>query len=175
MTVQSNVRDEPPKKMGVLVRAIAALIGAPIVVASILSMPSLPVLVPMSVGAYMLYFTWLGVDPLSHWYKRFEKKLPIEEEKPKSEFGRQLARYSWLSVVLLAFGTQFLLRGPPLLSLSVWAFCVLSGFGSGIYALASLKKYGRKGVLIPAIIGVLLNSMLLVFGVVLPMISSFSK
>lgn len=47
----------------------------------------------------------------------------------------------------------------------------LIGILAGVYALSGIKKAGRKGILIPAIIGITLNSLALTYTAILFLIS----
>jgi hypothetical protein len=80
-------------------------------------------------------------------------------------FARQGARASWVSF-LFAYGFAAMarrLRGEPMqpfFQLAAAAF-LLIGFGLGITALVGMRKHGKKGILVPATIGVVLNGAML--------------
>jgi hypothetical protein len=77
--------------------------------------------------------------------------------------SKQAAKASWITP-LLAFGLIFLtsisFESNPATGQIIWLvsplFFIL-GLGFGIFALLGIKKYGKKDILIPSIVGVLLN------------------
>ncbi len=87
---------------------------------------------------------------------------------------RQLARASWMSVVI-ACGANLLLQaannnaaahGSRMIGAALAGLLALVGIASGITALFGIHRHGRKGLLWPAITGVCL--WLLLFGLALP-------
>ncbi len=90
---------------------------------------------------------------------------------PKPPLSVQLARASWVAPLLL-LGAGYLLRqaGKTGSSAQVMAtvlsvlaaVLILIGIGSGILALFGISRHGRKGILVPALVGILLSSAFLV-------------
>ena len=82
----------------------------------------------------------------------------------------QLAKISWIAPIIV-FVVNYVLRnmaGPPgegasraviytILGVSFY----LIGLISGVAALFGIPKYGRKGILVPSLFGILFNSLLL--------------
>lgn len=77
-------------------------------------------------------------------------------------FAHQAAKASWAGpiviFVLLVFGHQ--VAPPVLLDLLALAL-ILTGIGMGIAALFGIRKHGRKGILVPALVGLVINGLLL--------------
>ena len=86
----------------------------------------------------------------------------------------QAARASWMAP-LLAFAIIFFARNIPnktaIASLIIGGVAYLFyivGFCCGVYALATMRRTGRSGVLAPAIIGLLISgSLTLIFTVLI--------
>ena len=80
-------------------------------------------------------------------------------------FAPQAAKASWVSF-LFAYGFAYFARGftdpltKPIFALGVALFMVI-GFVLGIIALFGIRKYGTKGILIPALVGIILNGVIL--------------
>jgi hypothetical protein len=84
-------------------------------------------------------------------------------EKPAGKaFAHQAAKASWAGpivvFVLLVFGHQ--IASQVLLELIALAL-ILAGMGLGIAALFGIRKHGRKGILVPALVGLVINGLLL--------------
>jgi hypothetical protein len=81
---------------------------------------------------------------------------------PTRAFAHQAARASWLGpiviFVLFAAGHQFASR--MVLELVALALMV-AGICLGVAALCGIRKHGRKGILTPALVGLILNGLLL--------------
>lgn len=77
-------------------------------------------------------------------------------------FPHQAAKLGWASpiivFVLLAFGGQVASRA--VIELIALLF-VMVGIVSGVIALFGIPKYGSKGILAPALVGIILNGLLL--------------
>src|SRR5262249_20448177 len=83
---------------------------------------------------------------------------------PASKAGRtifhQLAKYSWISILCSIAAkkllTQLFITSPAtanravVISVSFWVF---TGIAAGIIALFGIRRHGRKGILIPALVG----------------------
>jgi hypothetical protein len=83
---------------------------------------------------------------------------------PRSDtIFHKLARVSWLTVIVAMvvnvwFGPGSHLRSNPLVTglvVLVW-ICIVVGLLSGIVALFGVRRYGRKGILAPALTGICL-------------------
>jgi hypothetical protein len=77
-------------------------------------------------------------------------------------FAHQAAKASWASAVililLLAFGRRV---APPVILEMIALVLILVGFTSGILALFGIRKHGAKGILAPALAGIMINGLLL--------------
>ena len=80
-------------------------------------------------------------------------------------FARQVARASWITFIF-AYGFSALARQPggsdlnPYLMITVPLF-LLVGFALGVIALFGVRRHGTKGILIPAIVGLILDGVYL--------------
>src|SRR5947209_1169723 len=89
----------------------------------------------------------------------------------KPNFGMQAAKASWVAPII-AVALNFLTNGAGPQARAVSGFVSLGlyivGLILGIVALAGVRKYGRKGVLVPAIVGVCINgALVLLFALVI--------
>jgi hypothetical protein len=80
-------------------------------------------------------------------------------------FARQAARASWISFIF-AFAFFMMLhplQGSPLqfIILRAVPLLLLLGFALGLIALFGIRKHGIKGILMPAVIGLILNGVLI--------------
>lgn len=85
--------------------------------------------------------------------------MPNETDNPrKGILGQRLAKWSWISF-LLFFGLNFVGRATGyLVPAEVTGLLVLLvGVGLGVSALFFVPSQGRRGVLIPALLGIVLN------------------
>jgi hypothetical protein len=80
--------------------------------------------------------------------------------------GMQAANAAWfaplLTILCNVVGTM--LKVEPIVSTAIAFFgfaLILFGFGAAIFALASMRKYGIRGILIPALIGLVINSFII--------------
>jgi len=92
--------------------------------------------------------------------------LPYQTPTPiPPNFGRRAAKLCWiapLAAVVLALIAVPFSNGALGIILGVSVLPLVAGLLSGMVALSTLKRYGRKGILLPAIIGLSLNLALLV-------------
>lgn len=93
----------------------------------------------------------------------------MSEEKSTNNFPKKAAKASAI-IPLLIFGIMFIIDSAikpssshigPLISGLIAILLLLAGIILGVIALCGIKKYGQQGILIPAIIGILLNGALL--------------
>jgi 4-amino-4-deoxy-L-arabinose transferase-like glycosyltransferase len=90
---------------------------------------------------------------------------------PKTtSFSHQAAKLSWVCpiitiivFVLLIFNRQIVPRKIIALVASVALWLVVLGLIFGIVALFGISKHGTKGILAPAIVGIIINGLLLCF------------
>ena len=81
-------------------------------------------------------------------------------------FARQAARASWISFIF-ACAFAAMLRGlagspqKPFFLLTAPLFALI-GVTLGVIGLRGIRKHGRKGILIPAVVGIVLNGVVLV-------------
>lgn len=81
-------------------------------------------------------------------------------KRPKIPFTRQAARASWVAPLLSLVLSYYIKPLNPtfnLLMLMVMVFFLIAGFVFGIVALFGIRKHGRKGILKPAIAGIIVN------------------
>jgi Mn2+/Fe2+ NRAMP family transporter len=78
------------------------------------------------------------------------------------EAARKLATATWLVIVLYIFASRFirLAVGPILTDLLVFLLAI-AGLIVVVVCLFLVPRYGRKGILIPALIGLLINTLVL--------------
>ncbi|HEY5910548.1 MAG TPA: hypothetical protein VJA21_08090 [Verrucomicrobiae bacterium] len=95
------------------------------------------------------------------------KAVPPRHAPPRNAnpIAPQAAKASWVSFVFAyAFSAMAAkARGHPMWPIILIAamLFVLIGFVLGVIALSGLRKYGRKGILIPGVVGTLLNGLML--------------
>jgi hypothetical protein len=79
-----------------------------------------------------------------------------------TSFAHQAATLSWVCPIIVGvlarFGNQ--LNAPLLVGLVVFTFLIV-GLILGVVALFGISKHGKKGILWPALIGIVLNGFLL--------------
>lgn len=98
---------------------------------------------------------------------------PYGYVKPSQNFGMQAAKASWVApIVAVALNviSNSAMQGRTEKAIIGFASLAiyLIGLVSGIIALSLVRKYGRRGILIPAIVGVCINgSLVVLFGVVI--------
>ena len=94
--------------------------------------------------------------------------------RPKtSSFSRRAARLGWICpvislivFVLLIFDRQIIARKIIPVFVQVALLLIAVGLVSGISALFGVSKHGRKGVLVPAIVGIIVSGLLILFCVI---------
>ncbi len=90
------------------------------------------------------------------------RKTPARNANP---FARQAARVSWVGFIFaLVLGALFRgFEGSPMgiIILKAVPLLLLLGLGLGFIALFSIRKHGIKGILIPAVLGLILNGLFL--------------
>lgn len=90
---------------------------------------------------------------------------------PKTtSFSHQAAKLSWVCPIitiiifaLLIFDRQVIARKTIALVAAVALWLVVIGLIFGIVALFGISKHGTKGILAPAIVGIIINGLLLSF------------
>ena len=95
--------------------------------------------------------------------------VPYEAPTPiSSSFGMRAANVSWLAALAAVLFFVIALPFDNLMRVVVIGIGVVSligGLVSGVIALATMRRYGRNGILRPAIIGLSLNlALFLLFG-----------
>ena len=94
--------------------------------------------------------------------------------RPKtSSFSRRAARLGWICpvislivFVLLIFDRQIIARKIIPIFVQVALLLIAVGLVSGIAALFGVSKHGRKGILVPAIVGIIISGLLILFCVI---------
>jgi len=81
---------------------------------------------------------------------------------PTKAFAYQAARASWLGpiVIFLMFAAGHQVVAQVVLELVALAL-IVAGICLGVAALCGIRKHGRKGILTPALVGLILNGLLL--------------
>lgn len=89
-------------------------------------------------------------------------------EKESVPLAKQLAKASWLAPLLVFLMIRFLRSGTTssqatqdMILTIVGSFLYLVGFLCGVTALFGLRRHGRKGILVPALIGASISGLLL--------------
>jgi uncharacterized membrane protein HdeD (DUF308 family) len=80
----------------------------------------------------------------------------------KPSFSHQAAKLSWVCPIivflLVTFGKQAGLR----VMIELIALCfIVMGLVAGVAALFGIRTHGKKGILVPAIVGIVINGLLL--------------
>lgn len=90
-----------------------------------------------------------------------------------SSFSRRAARLGWICPVfslivfaLLIFDRQIVARKIIPIFVQVALLLIAVGLVSGIVALFGVSKHGRKGILVPAIVGIIISGLLILFCVI---------
>jgi hypothetical protein len=97
--------------------------------------------------------------------------LPYASPMPiASNFGIRAAKLSWLAPLagILFCAMAWPLQSYPVLLCGVLgggALSLIAGLAISIAALVSIRRYGRKGILVPALIGFALNAGIIVLSV----------
>lgn len=85
----------------------------------------------------------------------------LTDTPARAGWGRNVARASWISFVI-AIGVNTVMSSvPPVPREMLVLLFVLLGFVLGVIALVRMAWEGRRGILVPALIGVLLNGLLI--------------
>ena len=100
---------------------------------------------------------------------------------PKPNFGMQCAKASWIAPIIAVVLNLITLQGNPndqhggVLTRTIIGFASLViyaiGLVLGIMALTSIRRYGRRGIVGPAIVGVSINGALVVIFLLVIMIA----
>src|SRR5688500_4328486 len=86
--------------------------------------------------------------------------------RPRTPFAQQAARASWMAP-LVAIGFGILTAGSrddrttAIVVGGANALIILLGFAFAVVALAGIRRHGREGLLVPALIGLVLNGLLI--------------
>ncbi len=97
--------------------------------------------------------------------------VPLRDTPPPNlnPLARQAARASWISFIF-AYGFAAMLRGlegtaqKPFFLVAAPLFTLI-GVTLGIIGLCGIRKHGRKGILIPAVVGIVLNSVVVLMAI----------
>lgn len=76
---------------------------------------------------------------------------------PKATFVHQAARASWILPIVAAIASNLVRPSSALFADLIMLALIVSGFALGLIALFGVSRVGRKGVLVPAVVGVILN------------------
>ena len=81
---------------------------------------------------------------------------------PTPAFSHQAAKLSWVCPIivflLLTFGGRI---GARVIIELVALFLLVMGFAFGVIALFGMRTHGKRGILAPAIVGIIISSFLL--------------
>jgi hypothetical protein len=75
----------------------------------------------------------------------------------ESTFPRQAARASILAPIVAAIAGNFVRTQSPIVADLITIVLVVAGLGLAVIALVGMSRAGKKGVLVPAAIGLILN------------------
>ena len=78
-----------------------------------------------------------------------------------SAFAFQAAKGSWASSVIVFFLLVFSSLGARIIFEGIALLLILAGLSAGIVALLGIRKHGAKGILAPALVGLVINGLLL--------------
>jgi hypothetical protein len=89
----------------------------------------------------------------------------MDASKPPSQpiaLSHQAAKASWASAVIVFFLLMFGNRTGAKVAVELIALVLLvAGFILGVVALFGIRKHGTRGILAPALLGILINGLLL--------------
>ena len=81
---------------------------------------------------------------------------------PKTSFSHQAAKLSWVCpiivLLLMMFGRQ---AGGRVVIELVALLLIVVGFVFGVVAVFGIRTHGKRGILAPAIVGIIINGLLL--------------
>jgi hypothetical protein len=103
------------------------------------------------------------VQPLTYGTASYQS---LAELRGYPVLGQQLAKASW-AAPCIAFGLNCCAGGATRHSAGAAVIgvvnlgLILFGFGAGIVCLTQMRRWGRSGVLAPAVVGVCLNGLLI--------------
>ncbi len=87
---------------------------------------------------------------------------PLDKKQPTTAFAYQAAKASWVGPIFIFFIFVFGHQVKARVVLELIALVLMAaGFCLAIAALFGIRKYGRKGILAPALVGFVLNGLLL--------------
>src|SRR4051812_46568245 len=81
-------------------------------------------------------------------------------EPPRNSFAHSAAKLSWRAPLFLALSLMLLRGGFPLVRDFLGCTTMVVGLTSAVIALAGIPKHGLRGLLAPALIGGLINTLL---------------
>lgn len=85
----------------------------------------------------------------------------IPPQIPPIPFAFQAAKCSWASSVIVFFLLVFSSTGAKVILELIALLLILAGLSLGIIALFGIRKHGAKGILAPALVGIVINGLLL--------------
>jgi hypothetical protein len=85
----------------------------------------------------------------------------IPPQIPPIPFAFQAAKGSWASSVIVFFLLVFSSTGAKIILELIALLLILAGLSLGIIALFGIRKHGTKGILAPALVGLIINGLLL--------------
>ena len=105
--------------------------------------------------------TSLGLFAILAVARTQDRALPDRRPDP-ANVPRECAMASWL-LTLLAVAVGALLPHRPSVVAMFGGVLVLTGVATSVYALANVRRFGRPGLLIPALVGLFTNGSLILF------------
>jgi hypothetical protein len=103
-------------------------------------------------------------------------RIPTPPPVPLS-FAHEAAKASWVAF-LIFFGLCMFTNKPDnhgnVLVVLFAFFWVVVGFAFGVAALFGIRRYGTKGILVPAIIGIILNGLIILLAASM-LVAAFSR
>ncbi len=99
-------------------------------------------------------------SPSSHTFNTEGQASPIINHAPTA-FAFQAAKGSWASSVIVFFLLVFSSTGAKVVLELIALLLILAGLSLGIIALFGIRKHGAKGILAPALVGIVINGLLL--------------
>ena len=106
---------------------------------------------------------------------------PLRDTPPRNPnpFARQAARVSWIGFIFACAFAAMLrgLEGSPhkLFFLLTSPLFALVGVTLAVIGLCGMRKHGRKGILIPAVVGIVLNGVVLVTAILGVLLGSIKR
>jgi hypothetical protein len=100
----------------------------------------------------------INVEQVTSSLSNQPEKIP--SQIPPTPFAFQAAKGSWASSVIVFFLLVLSSTGAKVILELIALLLILAGLSLGIIALFGIRKHGAKGILAPALVGIIINGLL---------------